>query len=200
MKIKADLLRIKTGPYNHNGQRVEPEQQGVQRVLVTEFDAKMQGQQKTVGKIKGEIVYNTSVGEMANAMRNPCFGCRHFDPAAWRKLFVYWNDPTAPVDLRRNLNGIRAALLQTQNAEITDKSTGQDGDMDVEHALSLLGICHPLTEIHKEPVMVYPTGTCPGEVCTPTQPNGFYEPTSVEAERQGSQMFDHVMKLAQGPK
>ncbi len=131
-------------------------------------------------------------------LRNPCFQCVHFDRKAWAKLYAYWNDSTSPIEERRNLNGVRAALLETQNADIVDKSSGMDGDMDVEHALSLLGICHPLTEIEKEPVIVYPTGGCPAEVCGPTQPNGFYEPKTPEAERLGSQTFDNVMRLAQG--
>lgn len=197
MKIKADLLRVKTGPYNHNGERVEPEQQGVQRVLVTEFDANMKGGNK-VGSIQGEVIYNTSAGEVAQAMRSPCFSCAHFNRRAWAKLFAYWNDPASPIDARRNLNGVRASLLQSGNSTIGEKSPGQDGEMDVEHALGLLGVCEPLSEMNRDPVIVYPNGHCPDEVCTPQQPNGLYKPRSADAERMGSQVFDNVMRLAQG--
>jgi len=197
MKIKADLLRVKTGPYNHNGEKVEPEQQGVQRVIRTEFDANKKGEGK-VGVIPGEIIYNTTAGEVARAMRSPCFSCVHFNRKAWAQLFTYWNNPDSPIDVRKQLNGLRASLLQTSNAEIVDKSMSQEGDMDVEHALSLMGVCEPLSEINRDPVIVHPLSHCPDEVISPTQPDGLYKPKSKDAEKMGSQVFDNVMRLAQG--
>jgi hypothetical protein len=196
MRIKADLLRVKTG-LAPDGSKVEPEAQPMQRALVTDFSASSQ-QGTALGQMKGEIVYDTTAGEMAQAMRRPCFTCKSFDKRAWKKLFLYWNDPLSPMHEREQLNGVRAAILGTNNAKIVEKSQGSDGDMDVEHALSLLGICRPLTEIHSAPVIVYPTGGCPPEVCNSTQPHGLYEPKAKEDERLGSQVFDNVMRLAQG--
>lgn len=197
MKIKADLLRVRSLPYDDKGNKIEPEQQPVQRIFKTESDAGLQGG-PTVGKIATDIIYETNVGAMAGAMRNPCFSCKHFDRRAWRQLLARWNDPLTPIAERQELNGVRAALLGTKNAKIQEKHVSQEGDMDVEHALSTLGICHAFTELNSNVLIVYPTATCPETVCGPTQPNGFYVAKDRDSEKMGSAVFDRVMRLATG--
>src|SRR5258706_10095963 len=199
MKIRSDLLKIQP-MVDKQGKSVEPEQQVVQRVIQTDLPTTMQRGGKQVGTIPGEIVYTSTAGEMAQAMRRPCFSCAKFSRRAWKALYARWADPTTPIDERNQLNGIRAALLQTSNAKIQDRHLSQEGDMDVEHALSVLGGCEPLTEVRSTPVIVCPTGSCPGEVCTPTQPNGFYVAKDKAAERMGSATFDNLMKVATGKK
>lgn len=199
LKIKADVLRIRNSALNAKGEKLEPEQQPAQRVLVTEFDASMQGGPKK-GAIKGEVVYESTAGQLAAAIRNPCWSCSHFDKVAWKRLHSAWGDPTAPIDSRKQLNGIRAALLETSNAQIIEKSQTQEGDMDVEHAMGLLGICRPLTEIDGNPVIVSPKGGCPDSVCTPSQPDGFFRPKDRAVERSNASNYDTILNLARGKK
>jgi len=200
MRIKADLLRVHTGPYAPTGERIEPEQQPAQRVLVTEFPTGMQGTNQQIGAVKGEIIYDVTVGEAAKQARHPCISCRNFDRRAWRKLYIHWSNPATSIEERKLLNGIRTALLETENAKISDRHAALDGDMDVEHALSVLGVCRPLTEINKDPVIVYPTGGCPADVCTPTSPDGLWVAKDLDAEKMGSSVFDNIMNTAQGRK
>lgn len=198
MKIKADLLRIRTTPFDDKGDKVEPEAQPMQRVIQTDANVGMQGGGQ-VGSIPTEIQYETTVGEYAQGARHQCFTCKHFSRDAWKKLFSMWNDPTASIDKRKALNGIRAALLQTNNATLADRSTNpMDGDFDVEHAVALLGVCKPLTELRKDVVIVYPMSSCPPEVCSKTNPDGLYESRNKELDRVGSQEFDRIMRVAQG--
>lgn len=202
MKIRADKIRIRTVPFDDKGDKMEPEAQPVQRIFETESQVTSQD-----GTLKGatptQVIYETTVGELATAMRSPCFSCKHFDAHAWQKILSVWNDPTSSLEQRAQLNQCRAALLQTGNAELQEAHTNpldKEQDMDVEHALSVLGICRPISEIMREPVIVYPTSSCPGEFCTPTQPNGFYDAKDKDADRLGSATYDNVLKTALGQK
>lgn len=198
MKIRQDLLRVRSNPYDDRGEKIEPEQQPAQRVLTTDAEVSMQGG-AAVGTLPTQIVYETTAGELARAMRHPCFSCKNFDARSWGRLYLRMTDPTAPLDQRQELNAIRAALLTTRNAKLQNRHVSEkEGDMDPEHALSQLGICRPLTEIHGTPVIVHPLGGCPPEVCTTTEPNGLYDPKDTDADRMGSKTFDNVMKLATG--
>lgn len=196
MKIKSDIFRIRTFPRDDKGDKIEPEAQPMQRVLSTDAPFTPQRGGPTAGSIPTEIIYEGSVGDFAEAIRRPCFSCKNFNREAWARIYARWNDPTAPIEMRQKLNGIRAALLESQNATIADRHTSAEGDLDVEHALSTLGVCHPLSEINGAAVITYPTGGCPAEVCGPTQPHGFYKPKDVESERLGSATFDNLMRAA----
>lgn len=199
MRIKADLLKIRNFPRDDVGNKIEPEQQPLQRVLVTDgAPVSMQGSGEVKGTIPAEIVYNTSVGEFANALRRPCHSCKRFDTRWWLKMKALCEDPTGPKENRAWLNGIRAYLLETQNATIQSSHVSQEGDMDVEHALSVLGVCQPLTEINGDPVIVYPTGACPNEICTPDKPHGYYDAKDRDNERMGSSVYDDIMRKATG--
>lgn len=198
MKIKSDMLRIRTVPFDDKGQKMEPEQQPVQRVIHTDSPATMRNGQM-VGTLPTNIVMDTTVAEMVPGMRRPCFSCKHFDRRNWKELFRLWSEPTAPIEKRRELNAIRAALLETNNAEIQHRHDSEEGMM-VEHAISTLGICRPLTEIDKNPVIVYPKACCPANLITADKPHGLYEPKNKDNERMGSQTFDNLMKAARGEK
>jgi hypothetical protein len=196
MRIKQDLLRVRPA-LAVNGEKLEAEQMPMQRVQTVDAPANIAGNQ--VGSIPTEIITDTTVGEMAANMRHPCFSCKNWNRRAWKALYMRWVDPTTPIAERQQLNAIRAALLTTNNATIHDRNEGEDGT-DVEHALGELGICEPLTEIRKDPVIVYPTATCPPEVRTPQQPDGLYKAKDRDNARMGGSVFDNVMRLATGKK
>ena len=198
MKIKNDMIKIQTAAMDAQGNKLEPEAQPAARVIST--DANVNGtNQKALGALNSEIVLQTTAGEIANGVRRQCFQCKHFDTDAFRQYRR--NCEVSPhMDKRREINAIRAALLETQNVRIAERHVDKDGEMDAEHALQFLGICHPLTEIHSDAVVVYPIGTCPDEVCTPSQPNGLFTPKSSEADRQSAKSFDEIMLRAAGKK
>jgi hypothetical protein len=199
LRIKADLLKVRSVPYDEAGQKVEPEQQPAARVMVIDGGApvSMSRDQRNVGSIPASIIAETTAGEVANTMRSKCFQCKNFNTSAWKKLRLLWGNSSDP-DVFQKLNRVRYALLTTQNPEVVRRSEGMDGDFDVEHSISQLGVCEPLTEINRDAVIVSPISTCPDEVCTKDNPRGLFVPKDKEMERLGSAAFDQIMRMAEG--
>lgn len=199
LRIKADLLKVRSVPFDEGGQKVEPEQQPAARIMVVDGGAPvdMNRTGKHVGSIPAQIIAETTAGEVANTMRSKCFQCKNFNMAAWKKLRLLWGNSSDP-DVFQKLNRVRYALLTTQNPEVARRSEGIDGDFDAEHAISQLGICEPLSEINRDPVIVSPISTCPDEVCTKDAPRGLFVPKDKEHERLGSAAFDQIMRMAEG--
>lgn len=198
MKIKAKYLKIRSGNlYDDAGQRIEAEQQPAVQVIESEAVTELQ-RGPVVGSIPMQIITETTAGEAAQIERFKCKGCKFFDPRAWAALRRKWDDPSAPMDERRQLNGIRAAILDTQDIKFFERHAGADGDMDVEHALSELGICQALSELRNGPTIVSKFGACPDETVTAAAPHGLYRPKDRTAEKMGSAAFDSVMKTALG--
>lgn len=197
MKIINDLTHITNEERNLAGDLAQPEQQTVSRILVT--DAEVSGTTSGVaGNIPAAVVATSTVAEFARATRAPCHLCAHFDNKAFLELFKRADDPLAPIHLRETMNSVRAALLQTSNAEVGDLSRGQDGDLDVEHAIRSLGFCRALGEKLSDYVVVHPLTTCPDEVITATEPDGLYKPRDNAHEREGVRAYDSIMRRAQG--
>lgn len=198
MKIRKDILNIRAGLRDDVGERIEPEQQLVQRVIdaPAATTASHSGQQ--VGTMRSEIVVSSSAAEVAAVVKTPCWSCKHFDRETWLKVKSKAEGPLGSQEDRKFLNKIRAALLDSGNAELHERHVSQEGDMDVEHALAHLGVCRPLTEMDNDMVVVYPLATCPASTVTATQPNGLYEAKDKEAKRAGSAAYDMVMKRAAG--
>lgn len=181
---------------NMKGEKLEPEQQPAQRVMATDAAVSMRGGPQ-VGSIPTEIVADGTAGEFANAVRSKCFTCKHFDHKGWNQLRLYWGN-SQNKDLFEKLNKVRYALLTTQNPELARRSEGLDGDFDVEHSLTQMGICRPLTEMNGAAVIVSPISTCPDEVCTPAAPVGLYLPKDKEHERLSNVGYDKIMRMATG--
>lgn len=197
MKIKQDLLRVTAGGVKADGTVGEPEEQTVQRVMLTDGEATT-----TDGKISGSmntaVVVESQVSEFVRAVRSPCAGCKHFDNKSFLAFFEKADHPAAPIHVRESMNELRGILLQTYNAQVQSMHAGQDGDMDVEHAIRAMGYCRALTEIEKDYVVVHPLSTCPDGVVTPERPTGFFQPRDNEAERIGNKAYDAIMNRAAG--
>lgn len=195
MKIKKEFMRIGRLPGTVGGAKLEAEQQPAQRVQLVDANV-TSNHGKQLGTLPSEIVAEHSAGDLANIERAKCFGCKHFRNRDW--LTVKHAMETGSIEKRMELNRIRAALLTTDNAVI-HQVHDNDGETDVEHAISMLGICGPLTEIDgKEAIVVHPLGTCPAEVCTPQRPTGLFEPKDQESKRAGSANYDQILRTAQG--
>lgn len=197
MKIKDDLLHISAVPVKDDGTSAEPEEQTVSRILTTEADASMTSG-TAVGSIPMQVVAQSTVAEFAATARSRCITCKHFDNPAFVELFRKADHPAAPIQMREAMNSIRAALLQTSNAEIQGAHSGMDGDMDVEHAIRAMGFCRALGELANDYVAVHPLSSCPDEVIGPNSPVGYYQPKDNASERAADAAFDHIMRRAQG--
>ncbi len=195
MKIKADLLRIHNRALKVDGSIPEPEETPVDRVLVTEANTRGTNGRE-LGTLNAELVMESSAGEIAGHMRRLCVNCKHFDPAQWERTRAAWEAGTP--EQRSQVNAVRAALLETQNAQLHLMHSGADGDTDVEHALSFLGVCHPLTELERDAIIVHPLSSCPASLCSPSNPNGLFVAKDPVAEKRGSAEFDRIMQIAQG--
>lgn len=194
MKIKADLLRISNATHDQKGNKLEPEERPAERVLVTELgvtstdpnalpDAK-QG-------IRGEIAVQTTAGELAQSFKSMCFSCRHFDQKAWLLLRRKWEHGT--IEEQRQLNSVRAALIDTQNADVQSMVAAAEEEGDIDAALSTMGICRAITEAIREPMIVHATATCPENM-------PYFQAKDVQAEKNASAAFDDIMRRAQGKK
>lgn len=199
MKIKEDLLHITNAPETDDGNKAEPEQQTATRILVSESETTTSQGEPLPGGVPVQILVQSQAGVLANALRAQCGGCKHFDNAAFLTFARKADSPAAPLHLREGMNEVRGALLQTMNASVNAMHAGQDGDMDVEHALASLGFCHALTEINGgDDVIVHPLSCCPPEVKSDAQPLGLFSPRDRTSELAGQRAYDNIMNKAAG--
>lgn len=188
-------MHITNSPTKDDGQRAEPEEQTVSRILTTDAETNMTNGQRA-GNMQAAVVVSSPVAQFARAMRANCVNCANFDNAAFLSFFQKADHPLAPRHLRESMNSIRAGLLQTQNASVGAMHSGQDGDMDVEHAIRVLGFCHALGEVMKEETIVHPLSSCPEDSITPTTPDGYFKPRDRASEKAGERAYDNIMLRA----
>lgn len=186
MEIKRDTLTVGGLIADERGDKVEPEQQPVVRVLdVATAVSGTSGE--TLGALPGRIQQIQSAGVFAQDLRSKCVNCTHFDrrgfAAVRRKL-------TSTLDGLRQLNELRASLLESGNATIADLHEAEDGDRDVEGALSMMGLCRALGELARDDVAVHPLANCP-------EGYDLFKPRDGAADKAGAAAYDHIMHLAQ---
>lgn len=212
MKVKPSLLRYRVAsiPQDDHG-KYEPEQMPAQLTVQRDptevklgagASVEQQDAATPQGAIPTTLSYETSAGEMAKQVRTRCMLCKHFDVPAWRVLKRKWESTASGLE---TLNKLRSALYLSADVAMVDRHKSLEGDMDLEHTLMALGICQILTEIDREPCVVYgPYGCCPKQsktgapVITEAQPFGYYQPCDMDAEREGSANYDAIMRAALG--
>lgn len=186
MAIK-DTIRVGGALSDADGNKLEPEQQPVTRTV--EMPAEARGTETgRVGSMRGTIEIVQPAGIFAEDLRTKCCNCAHFDNPGFllakRRL-----ESTA--EGRRELNNLRAALLDTGNMAVRDMHADEEGDMNAEHALSTMGLCRAWGEIQKDEVAVHPLANCPSE-------QNLFKARGVEADRRGSMAYDSIMRAADG--
>ena len=196
MKINNDLLKIHSTAMDEDGRRLEPEAQPAARVISTEIGAAMQSGQK-VGGIRAEIIADTSVADLSAGIRRMCFGCKHFDNAAWQRSYKKL-DRSTDMTKRQAINQIRAALLTTSNATLSDIHSDGEGDIDTESALAAMGKCQALSAQFDDDYIVHPLACCPDEVITAGSPQGFFEPRDRQMAKERNKAYDLLLRKAQG--
>lgn len=196
MKIRADKLKIASGVRDGKGHKVDAEAQPLERHLSVDVMATSGG--RDVGLLPTTVVYETTAGAYANAMRSPCFNCRFWDDKGSRELIRKWDASNAPLEKRSFVNQMRGNIIGTKNQEFLKKHLTPEGELSVNHALMSMGICRALTEIQGDIVFTAPDSTCPEEVCSPGKTNGMWEAKSAELDKVGSQIYDGIMRRAEG--
>lgn len=202
MEIKSEKVEILPLTHDEKGQRIEPEQAPARRLLDVSDGISLGGLPGEGQKTKKEMPITVSVempvAQLAVGMSKTCFLCKNFDQKAWR---AYMRKAASTADGQRELNAMRAAIAGTGNAAVHARhDNGADGDTDIEHAMQMLGVCHPLTEIMGTPQIVYPIAACPETTRSGIPFPHSFEPRTRDDERQSSAAFDAIMRAAQGRK
>lgn len=196
MDIKNDEIRISTVNFTKEGDKLEPEEQAAARIL-TGTAPLTHGTTKLAGNIPMQVIGETTVGDLARTFRRQCRTCKHFDHDNWVRILRTKALSEVRTD-QEELNKLRAGLLQTQNASVHDMHLGQDGDIDIEHALASLGICRALTETLNDAIIVHPLSSCPDDVITPTSPDGFYQAKDDHQDKEAASAYDLILRKAMG--
>lgn len=207
MKIRRDLFKVWRGMTDEKGQKLEPEAQTVQHIFqgTTPITVSTPGavSQGVKGNIPLEIVAHSAAHEIARSIFSLCANCRHFNRTAWLKMLSVADNPGSSVAEKHSVNMIRAEILMRMPE--ADSHVGSDNDYDVEHALKSMGMCGPLREYYKEKdgedpgiMGVWPSSSCPQEICSPDRPHGLFKPKDLDSEKAGAQAYDRVMLTAAG--
>lgn len=194
MKIRGELLKIQASPYDEKGEKLEPEELPAERILLTETRIKGSIDQELHDPIRTSVNVQSTVGKFANGLRTMCAQCKHFDGEGWLKRKAILERSGAEGTIF--LNGMRSALIQQGLGPASGMHATPDEDIDLEHAISFMGYCKALCEHLKDEILVHPMSGCPKEVCTPSQPNGFFENTNLDSQRIGDAAYDSVMNKA----
>jgi hypothetical protein len=199
--VTRDRMIVTHTPVDAKGDKVEAEQQVVIREMTSMMSVDVASRPGAEDAFRAGAIPMTVEAAMpaeqtANAMRSMCYTCKHFDTDRFKKLKALWERGTP--EQRRSLRNIEIALMTTGNSKLVEHTPDEDGQIDTDEAMSILGVCKALTVLHNDPVIVHPLSCCPEEVCDAQHLNGFHVPAGLAEERQGNKMFDDVMRKAQG--
>jgi hypothetical protein len=198
--------------------QVEPEAQAAVREFRVEAPAGYQGAGggpagvvNQQGTIPAVVQYGSTAGEMAQARRTSCAGCKHFDVAAWRKFVAVSTGPLARAEDKQTIQTMRARIMMAGYGYVDN-----NGELDVEATLMAHGICRVLSDwaegvVGRDPmhwpIVPWREATCPPschagaaklDVVTPAQPLGLFVPKDFDAEKIGAKRYDEVLRAAQG--
>lgn len=203
MDIKKEYLRVSVGATDEKGDKLEPEEQQVDRVMTVDANVTSGGGMKQEGSMAINIVASSSVIDLATRSKGLCGNCRYFDNKTWRRDLERIQSPFGSIIAKKMLNELRMMLLQTGNANLKETP---DGDIDLEGKLQEHGYCKALFAVYKDrgesnedaTVLVIPESSCPAEFCNETQPLGWFRPINKAAEKTGVGNYDRLLNAARG--
>lgn len=191
--ITSDELKIETLATDEKGNLIkDPEALPARRELGTAVPAStrndgIMGPSGTpLGLFRGRIVHEGTVADFAEGLRHTCSRCVHFDKPAWLKLLRAWK---STLEGQAQLNGIRNHILVATELDM-------DEDQEVDHVFGSLGICHPWTEISKEPLIAHPATVCPKVDNSGHPVEQLFKPRDRASNVQSNAEFDAVMREA----
>lgn len=160
----------------------------------------------SAGSIPGIIEYKSMAGELANAVRTCCQACVHFDRKSWLKYLSNAEGPLGSKEDRETINQLRGRLMMAGVGP-----TDANGEIDIEAALRMFGVCRPLSDIIEGwvgknpihwPAIVAMDANCPTyvqaeanrqEIVTPASPFGLFKPLDLDAQKIGAKRYDAVL-------
>ena len=199
--ITSDVLEVQNQARDQKtDQKLEPEEQPARRMLGTETPVSGSIDGEVKGALPSAIAIHGTAIEFAKNAASQCRLCVHWDHMAWTKLLLHLRHHGSPTDWK-DLNKMRALLVETGNATIANMHEDYQGDFDVEHALDALGICHAYTEIYREPVYTHPLGGCSED----RAPSGedlsqCFRPRNANERVESTAIYDQIMQAATGKK
>ncbi len=209
LKITGEKIHIGNAP------QVDPEGQTMVREFTATAPTHMQGGGGPNAAVHGQlrdtplvVQYSGKAGEMANAARTSCAGCKHWDHRAWLQFLSRAEGPASSAESRQTVATTRARIATAIGPE----------PKAVEHALRSQGICRVLSDWIESiagrdpmfwPAHSWPNATCPNtvnagpnapplNVVTPAEPLGFFSPVDMDSERHGTNRYDAILKTVQG--
>jgi hypothetical protein len=165
------------------------------------------------GNIPGIIQYTAGVGDMANAAKTSCAGCKWFDVRAWRQFVAEATGPLSSAESRQTIQTMRSRIMMAGYGYEDNQ-----GEVDIEQTLMAHGICRPLSDwvegsVGRDPVFLpvvpWREATCPNtchagphtlNVVTPAEPFGLFKPKDLEAKQIGANRYDNLLRAAQSVK
>jgi len=147
-----------------------------------------------VGNLPTIIQYQGKAGEMANAARTACVGCRHWDNRAMLKFISNSEGPLSSAEDRETLKNMRSRVTK-------------EG-----FKLEEFGICRVLSDWVEQcvgrdpffwPSISWREATCPNvchagqfklDVVTPAEPFGLFSPVDMDAQKIGANRYDAILK------
>lgn len=212
--MKIDKTEIRVIPATHDlatGEKLEPEQRPAEMVLHTSGTLQMGNDPRTVKigeggarTIPGIVSVDMVAGDLADALRNRCRDCAHFDRPAWIALYKKWRVGT--YEEQQKLNELRSMADLVNDEDYRAKHMDpEQGELDTEHAIQDMGICHVLTDYWSaikgapDEQLFTPECGCPDQF----GPDGTYfgrlfKPRDGDARRRGAKGYDGIMQAAAG--
>lgn len=210
MSPADDILRIAPATHGPDGQKIEPEEAPAQLSHPTTAPLTFNdGTPVTVNGVAialpGSFDFESTAGEIADAMRHKCSTCKYFDVPRWR-LMRRRLEVSSNMEERIYVNNVRASIEQFLPMDERDKHhDALTGELDTEHALDAFGLCNAQTEIKSKeehelhPVLVLGNCGCPDEKSmTGIDLSKLYKPRDRAADRDAARSFDKVLAMAQG--
>lgn len=183
--------------------QVDPEGQTVVKEFRAKAPAAMQSSgfgaavSGNVGDIPAVIQYHGKAGEMANAVRTACVGCKHWDSRALQQFIRNAEGPASSAESRETVKNMRSRAAMA-GLKLED-----------------FGICRVISDwieasIGRDPAawpsLSWRGATCPNkafagkftlDVVTPAEPFGFFTPVDMDAKKIGANRYDVLLKAVQ---
>jgi hypothetical protein len=211
LNITSQGLQISSEP------QVDPEGQTVVREFKGTAPADMRGAPTInaavtghVGELPLVLQYSGKAGEMANAARTACVGCKHWDNRALKSFVANAEGPASSAESRQTVQSMRERIKRAGYG-----FKNKLGFHDVEATLHAHGICRVLSDwiescVGRDP-MFWPAiswreASCPNicragphelNVVTPAEPFGLFSPVDSEATKVGAGRYDAILKTVQ---
>jgi hypothetical protein len=210
MKVDAPEIRIVPATEDLGGNKLEPEQRpgelryGMSVPLTLGTGPAQKVATAVPMQVRGVAVVDVTAGDLADAMRKRCADCKHFDRNAWRVLYKEWKVGTHEQQLQ--LNELRAAAEQVEDDAFRTKHMDpEQGEVDTDHVLGDMGLCHALTDYWSailkkaDPVLLTPECSCPDTFGPDGAYLGFlFKPRDRQAEKKAAGAYDKILRMAEG--